>query len=45
MEYAECFKEKNMYYVFNFICRLAAKKQVKEEPGYKRCKLVVSLVV
>ena len=45
MEYAACFEEKNMYYVFNFICRPKAEKQVQDEPGYDYCKLVVALIV
>jgi len=45
MEYAECFEEKNIYNVFNFICRPKAEKQVQDEPGYDYCKLVVALIV
>jgi len=40
MEYAECFEEKNMFGVFNTICRPEAEKRVEQEPGYDHCKLV-----
>ena len=39
-EYSECFEKKNMFYVFNLICRPQAEQRVTEEPGYDYCKSV-----
>jgi len=41
MEYAEYFEKKNMFYVFNFICRPEAERRVAEEDGYDYCKSVL----
>ena len=45
MEHVVCFEDKNMYNVFNFVCRPEAEKQVEAEPGYDYCKSVCNSVL